>query len=922
MIRKSIVALPICIALAASVAEADAPPICFDFDGSLPVGTTLTRATPRTDATGALIATNTPRFTTDAIAPAPQLISELYDTDRVVSVGVVSGQVYTALIRNNIEVRLVIGTPVCDDEGTALTPDAAVNARFGYVAAEWGVPRTVQVLPDGTVLVHTFDAGPQRRCLTLRTTLATFESPVGWTLVRTSDYAPPPNNEPAFPHSTFTRITELPNLGLTVSTIAEYTSLGLVSSVDPLDGRSLGYASTDSGLTWTRIIDTDDPNLGRTLVEGAKHMHHLEPFEWFDTNALQWRIGAVGCLGDAEGEAGQIWVRSPFSSFPTEGLNGLMTLSRTRIVGRRALTDIFPIDNSQAAGEPLRFIQGQDGELSGIIEARVENGLEENIAHFSPTVPNIPGSVAGVVELPQYPYIFQMDRLTSGCVVAGTTEAWTPANPNGLWQSDPTSEHWTTIRLADTRGYNGLIATTDNRFWAVAILGEVRPFSYISQLWQAGVATARAPVMLGAGAHDAVEFPIFDAVIPPGSLTVATGAVPPPPELPAATPIDRLTINAMAENTLFSTATIPITGAAPGDQVHIVFWIRPAPIQAGCQAMQFPYRYTTQAAATVVGPRLLVDHETNLWTRVAITETVPPEGMASFTIDSQVYSGDATPQKPIDFYLTRPIAFVSAQPVRQHVPLGGVAEDRLTAALPALGADWTIGILATEAMTFAVSAVDGSGDSVSILPGVGPGSTRWSGIDSTFELRSSVQGAPTTHGSTTAQDVFVPTQSLVFLRRDATADTLELWCSRGMGELDTVAAPGLALTPTELRFGAPDWSTVFEGNVHRIKVWPDRALSEEDMRRERLTLPLTCIDAPAIDVSEPIHICPPLPPKPCKADINMDGFTNAADFIILAGHYGQTVPFNTNGDLNLDGIVNAADFVILAGNFGCVFAGN
>src|SRR5690606_29256290 len=113
-----------------------------------------------------------------------------------------------------------------------LTPDAAVNAKFGYVAAEWGVPRTIQVLPDGAVLVHTFDAGPLRKCLTLRTTIATFESPAGWALVRTSDYSPPPFHEPAFPHSTFTRLTTLPNLGVTVSTIAEYTSLGLVSSVD------------------------------------------------------------------------------------------------------------------------------------------------------------------------------------------------------------------------------------------------------------------------------------------------------------------------------------------------------------------------------------------------------------------------------------------------------------------------------------------------------------------------------------------------------------------------------------------------------------------------------------------------------------------------------------------------------------------
>jgi hypothetical protein len=58
-------------------------------------------------------------------------------------------------------------------------------------------------------------------------------------------------------------------------------------------------------------------------------------------------------------------------------------------------------------------------------------------------------------------------------------------------------------------------------------------------------------------------------------------------------------------------------------------------------------------------------------------------------------------------------------------------------------------------------------------------------------------------------------------------------------------------------------------------------------------------------------------PSPCPGDINGDGDTNAADFVILAGNFGAAVPPNTGGDLNGDGVVNAADFVILAGDFGC-----
>jgi hypothetical protein len=58
-------------------------------------------------------------------------------------------------------------------------------------------------------------------------------------------------------------------------------------------------------------------------------------------------------------------------------------------------------------------------------------------------------------------------------------------------------------------------------------------------------------------------------------------------------------------------------------------------------------------------------------------------------------------------------------------------------------------------------------------------------------------------------------------------------------------------------------------------------------------------------------------PVACPGDINGDGDTNAADFVILAGNFGSGVPANTGGDLNGDGLVNAADFVILAGDFGC-----
>ena len=55
----------------------------------------------------------------------------------------------------------------------------------------------------------------------------------------------------------------------------------------------------------------------------------------------------------------------------------------------------------------------------------------------------------------------------------------------------------------------------------------------------------------------------------------------------------------------------------------------------------------------------------------------------------------------------------------------------------------------------------------------------------------------------------------------------------------------------------------------------------------------------------------------CPGDSDCDGRTNAVDFVIMAGSFGQSGRTHGEGDLNGDGLVNAADFVILAGDFGC-----
>jgi hypothetical protein len=78
--------------------------------------------------------------------------------------------------------------------------------------------------------------------------------------------------------------------------------------------------------------------------------------------------------------------------------------------------------------------------------------------------------------------------------------------------------------------------------------------------------------------------------------------------------------------------------------------------------------------------------------------------------------------------------------------------------------------------------------------------------------------------------------------------------------------------------------------------------------------PGSIVEAGVDAVSLVVYACAP---SPCAGDVNGDGSTNAADFTILAGNFGNAVAPNTGGDLNGDGQVNAADFTILAGDFGC-----
>jgi hypothetical protein len=160
----------------------------------------------------------------------------------------------------------------------------------------------------------------------------------------------------------------------------------------------------------------------------------------------------------------------------------------------------------------------------------------------------------------------------------------------------------------------------------------------------------------------------------------------------------------------------------------------------------------------------------------------------------------------------------------------------------------------------------------------------------------------TTLGHSTARDNFFAAQDLVVLTMEQPGDVLTMWVSRGLSDLDKVTASSTPLDPAELRFATPDGARSFEGLVHSVKVWPDRAITREEVELERFDGRFTGY---------------PPPPVICHADFDGDGATTVFDFGIFAVNFGMPGTPST-GDLDGDGDVDVFDFAIFAADFGCI----
>ena len=210
---------------------------------------------------------------------------------------------------------------------------------------------------------------------------------------------------------------------------------------------------------------------------------------------------------------------------------------------------------------------------------------------------------------------------------------------------------------------------------------------------------------------------------------------------------------------------------------------------------------------------------------------------------------------------------------------------------------------------------------------------RWNGL-AWDNMQSGISNGAPWSITTWDEDGEGPTLPAVYVGGTFTAVGGEV--SQSVARWGMTDAPNFVSLPGAVYFDAGDTITLHTpaGADQATAIrWTRNGspLSDSDRVSGTDTTTVTIVDALAADAGDyaaelssscgatigHVQVFFGAPPPACAGDINGDGFTNAADFTILAGNFGSAVTPNTDGDLNGDGVVNAADFVILAGDFGC-----
>jgi hypothetical protein len=797
----------------------------YDFDGALPFGATLVRTTSAIGEHGQSLAPDDPRFAIRAVASGARRLADLAEVERVLVAGEVDGVSYVVGRLGDNPSRqypaLTSDTPGLDPDVIWVEPHPLVIENFGS-GGPWGKPSSAEILAEGTVLIHTQSIGVDRRSGTVRTSVGSFGDASGFELVRISDYAPPEGYGPAHSPFGFTRSTRLPNLGITVSAIVDYSSSGVASAVYP-DGRALGYASSDAGASYVRVIDTDDPLLGAEHVDGVKHLHHLDPFEWLDPADSVWKIGAIGAVGDGVG-AGQILVRVQAPSFPHPDIGSQATVSRTKLAGKHMITDLFPLNSSEQAGDPLRYLNGTDRAQAGIALLSIAGDHETDRILFQPTASFV--EFGGKQMLNDWPYVIQMNRLANGAIVAPTWENKSEFTPEGIWVADASAMHWATAYARDV-GFQGVKPTGANRFWTHRIEGSWA----FSELWEIEPPVVRSSLLLGAAAREVASAAALADTVHV-SVSDITGQIPGPGALPPSTPLLRAQSTSVPGGGTFDAGVAQPIDAVAGEFVSLVYWIKPMRDDLSVALLGTGVDLDTPAG--VETRRATLDLDLNDWTRIVMTLPVPTGGASSLT-PRFFAKENASPDLPLDYAFTRPQIVISSQPTIQPVADGAAtAADQLTLSLPALGAEWSVAVWGTGARSL-IFSLTSAGEWISVVPDHPSPQKAVEGRGEAlrFEFSSAFEGG--TSVISARRDVFFPDQDLVVLTRSPDG-RIRMYASHGMGEIQELSGPvGESFTPDELRFGSVLWDRVFEGSLHRVSVWDSQALGLADVEQLRVT---------------------------------------------------------------------------------------
>lgn len=760
-----------------------------------------------------------PRWSTEAVAPSARLMAE-WD-GAILGTGMVDGHTWTVFTRPGVSVPLLTpGVPGLDADLPEIAPHPSLQGKFG-IGMEFGVPMSATVVGDGTIIIHGFNAEDRRQTAVV-SRIDTYDQPGGVQRRLLGEWVAPPGHALTHTPKYFTSATYLPNLGLWSATAVEYTGVGINGAM------GYGATSADGFATWTKLIDfrTTDPPVvfpNGVTMDRFKHLHRLRPFE-FERDGM-WHIGAIAMLGD--GNRGVLLrIESTGSDYAQPGAT--FTYQALKDNGRNQLTDAMPLDPSDGLSGPAVFLLGDDGGQPDVTIASLSGDFLFDRVVFRSTMS------FSRPTLNSLPFAYRMIRLGNGSIVAGrnsdqaTRSGGTiPVAPDGIWVSDPTGEYWAVVHQ-QPGNYRGIGIGGTNMAWIRSALSVPRP----EKLWRIGAPHLQQSIQLGPEGVDLYD--VAQAYRPEYAQIVTGQSL--PKGAPATSRIWRVTSDTIPGSTLFHDAIVD-AALLPGTIATAVLWVKPVDPVVRLRDFNITIKQFLADGTAPVDEVRAVSLHRNDWTRIILPTTIRDPGSIRLQLRLGA-RGTPDPFRPLDLYLTDPQLIAGGQVFIQPAMDGPGAPktrgDRLTCLLPSMGNMWTVMIWGTEAPDFVCSLYESDASYVAVTRTPDPDSgsilhglwTRVTLTDPAGQSRSS-----------TRRDVFFPTQTFLAVTRDQ-AGAIHAYVGRGMGSDPVIGAPTRAeqidlpttgLSPTEVRFGTPDWSQVFQGTVHRVEAIPGRALTADQI---------------------------------------------------------------------------------------------